>query len=172
MNLSFRECAIQDLNDLIEISRITFIDAFEKDNNPIDFKNYMNKAFGVENIKEELLNPNTQIYFSNLEKDRVGYFKLNEGDAQTERFEDKAVELERIYVLQCFQGKQIGKEMLYRAIEIAKAKKASFLWLGVWEKNKEAIKFYERYGFKKFMTHPYYIGNDKQTDWLMKLSFH
>ena len=47
MNLTFRECTIQDLNELIEISRNTFIDAFEKDNNPIDFKSYMNKAFGV-----------------------------------------------------------------------------------------------------------------------------
>jgi len=172
MNLSFRECTIQHLNELIEISRITFEDAFEKDNNPIDFSNYMNKAFEMEIIREELLNPNTQFYFSYLDKDLVGYFKLNEGDAQTERFEDKTVELERIYVLQHFQGKQIGRGMLYKAIEIAKAKKASFIWLGVWEKNKEAIKFYERYGFKKFMTHPYYIGNDKQTDWLMKLSFH
>ena len=71
-----------------------------------------------------------------------------------------------------FQGKQIGKAMLYKAIAIARSKKASFLWLGVWKKNKEAIKFYERYGFKKFMTHPYLIGKDKQTDWLMKLVLH
>ena len=172
MNLFFRKCNIQDLNELIEISRITFIDAFEKDNNPIDFENYMNKAFDMEIIRKELLNPNSQFYFLYLEKSLVGYFKLNEGDAQTECFEDKTVELERIYVLERFQGKQIGKGMLNKAIEITKSKKASFLWLGVWEKNKKAITFYKRYGFKKFMTHPYYIGNDKQTDWLMKLSFH
>ncbi len=172
MNLAFKVCDIQDLDELVEISRVTFENAFEKDNNPIEFKNYINKAFSVEIIREELLNPNTQFYFSYHDNDLVGYFKLNEGDAQTEHFEVKTVELERIYVLQHFQGRQIGKGMLYKAIEITKAKKATFLWLGVWEKNKEAIKFYERYGFKKFMTHPYYISNDKQTDWLMKLSFH
>lgn len=169
MNVSFRECNMEDLNALIEISRVTFVDAFEKANNPEDFKNYLAKAFSIEKIKSELLDRNTHFYFTYLNDSLVGYFKLNEAQAQTESFEDNTLELERIYVLRNFQGKQIGKAMLYKTIAIARLKKASFLWLGVWEKNKEAIKFYERYGFKKFKTHPYLIGKDKQTDWLMKL---
>ena len=172
MNASFRACTIEDLDDLVEISRVTFVDAFEKVNNPEDFRNYLSKAFSIEKIKSELLDSNTQFYFAYLNDSLVGYFKLNEREAQTESFEDNTLELERIYVLQHFQGKQIGKAMLYKAIAIARSKKASFLWLGVWEKNKEAIKFYERYGFKKFMTHPYLIGKDRQTDWLMKLVIH
>ena len=172
MNVSFRACNIEDLDDLVEISRVTFVDAFEKVNNPEDFRNYLSKAFSIEKIKSALLDTNTQFYFAYLNDSLVGYFKLNEREAQTESFEDNTLELERIYVLQDFQGKQIGKAMLYKTIAIAKTKKASFLWLGVWEKNKEAIKFYERYGFKKFMTHPYLIGKDKQTDWLMKLVLH
>lgn len=172
MNVSFRACNIEDLDELVEISRVTFVDAFEKLNNPDDFNNYLAKAFSIERIKSELLDTNIQFYFTYLNDSLVGYFKLNEGEAQTESFKEDTLELERIYVLQHFQGKQIGKAMLYKAIAIANAKKASFLWLGVWEKNKEAIKFYERYGFKKFMTHPYLIGKDKQTDWLMKLILH
>lgn len=172
MNVSFRACNIEDLDELVEISRVTFVDAFEKLNNPDDFNNYLAKAFSIERIKSELLDTNIQFYFTYLNNSLVGYFKLNEGEAQTESFKEDTLELERIYVLQHFQGKQIGKAMLYKAIAIANAKKASFLWLGVWEKNKEAIKFYERYGFKKFMTHPYLIGKDKQTDWLMKLILH
>jgi ribosomal protein S18 acetylase RimI-like enzyme len=172
MNVSFRACNIEDLDELVDISRVTFVDAFEKLNNPDDFNNYLAKAFSIERIKSELLDTNIQFYFTYLNDSLVGYFKLNEGKAQTESFKEDTLELERIYVLQHFQGKQIGKAMLYKAIAIAKAKKASFLWLGVWEKNIEAIKFYERYGFKKFMTHPYFIGKDKQTDWLMKLILH
>ena len=172
MKLSFRVCNIEDLDELVQISRVTFVDAFEKENNPEDFSNYLVKAFSIEKIKSELLDTNIQFYFTYLNDSLVGYFKLNEGEAQTESFKEDTLELERIYVLQHFQGKQIGKAMLYKAIAIAKAKKASFLWLGVWEKNKEAIKFYERYGFKKFMTHPYLIGKDIQTDWLMKLILH
>ena len=61
--------------------------------------------------------------------------------------------------------------MLFKIIDIVKAKQVSFLWLGVWQKNNAAIRFYERLGFTKFSTHPYFIGKDKQIDWLMKLNF-
>ncbi|MDO9037213.1 MAG: GNAT family N-acetyltransferase [Lutibacter sp.] len=170
MNLSFKKCTLKNLDELINISRITFINAFEKDNNQEDFNNYMNSALSKETIEVELLNPNSIFYFTYFNNALVGYFKLNENDAQTEQYNQNTIELERIYVLNQFQGQQIGKHMLSKTIEIAKAKKHSFLWLGVWEKNTAAIRFYERYGFVKFATHYYYIGNDKQTDWLMKLN--
>lgn len=170
MNLSFKKCDVRNLDELIEISRITFINAFEKDNNPEDFNDYMNSALSKETIKTELLNPNSKFYFTYFNNALVGYFKLNENEVQTERFNQNTLELERIYILDQFQGQQIGKHMLFKTIEIAKEKQVSFLWLGVWEKNIDAIRFYERYGFKKFDTHFYNIGNDKQTDWLMKLN--
>ena len=99
----------------------------------------------------------------------VGYFKLNTKEAQTESLGSTSVEIERIYVLEEYQGKQIGKHMLFKIIEMAKEKQMRFIWLGVWQMNTSAIRFYERHSFVKFDTHPYYIGNDKQTDWLMRL---
>lgn len=172
MNISFNKCTIEDLFDLIEISKSTFISSFEKENNPDDFKTYITSAFSKKKISSELMNPHTTFNFVYLENDLVGYFKLNEKSAQNEQFEDASIELERFYVKEAFQGKQIGQEMLFKAIEIAKTKEVTFLWLGVWEHNNAAIRFYERYNFKKFSSHPYYLGSDKQTDWLLKLELH
>jgi len=169
MNISFKKCSDNDLDRLLKISRTTFIDAFEKDNNPSDFNEYINTAFSKENIKAELINPSSIFYFTYQNDTLVGYFKINQKRAQTEPFDQNAIELERIYVLNEFQGQQMGKQMLFKTIELGKSMNASFLWLGVWEKNVAAIRFYQRYGFIKFDTHHYYIGNDKQTDWLMKL---
>lgn len=170
MDLSFKICTPEDLDSLTELSRTTFIAAFEKDNDPAEFNDYMNSAFSKDNIKTQLLNSNSEFHFAYYDNSLVGYFKLNEEDAQNEQHEESSVELERIYVLEEFQGKQIGKYMLLKTIDIAKAKQVSFLWLGVWNKNTAAVRFYERYGFIKFGSHPYYIGKDKQTDWLMKLN--
>jgi len=170
MNLSFKKCNSNDLDRLLEVSRTTFIDAFEKDNNPDDFKEYINSAFSRETIKAEISNPNSLFYFTYHYDTLVGYFKINQKGAQTEQINTNTLELERIYVVKAFQGRQIGKHMLFKTIELAKSKNTSFLWLGVWEKNSAAIRFYERYGFIKFDTHHYFIGNDKQTDWLMKLN--
>lgn len=169
MNLSYKFCDLKDLAILVEISTKTFVSAFEKLNNPEDFKAYMDIAFSKEQLKKELLNQNASFYFVYNDKELVGYFKLNKKEAQTESFGNTSIEIERIYVLDQFQGQQIGKKMLLHIFEIAKKEKVSFVWLGVWEKNTAAIRFYERYGFEKFDKHPFYIGKDKQTDWLMRL---
>ncbi|MGM5469344.1 GNAT family N-acetyltransferase [Flavobacteriaceae bacterium LMO-SS05] len=169
MNLSYKICNEKDLQTLVEISKSTFISAFEKQNNPEDFKTHIHKAFSKTQLQEELLDPNVRFYFVYRNNTLVGYFKLNEKEAQTEPFGETSMEIERIYVLDGFQGQHIGQHMLNHSIEIAKQKQLTFIWLGVWELNTAAIRFYERYGFVKFDMHPYYIGNDKQTDWLMRL---
>ena len=170
MNLSFKKCSIEDLDVLMKISKETFVEAFQSQNNPEDFKRYIEEAFSKKSVKQQLLNSDSHFYFTYLNNALVGYFKLNENKAQNEPFKN-AIELERIYVIKDFQGQKIGKDMLEKAISISKSKKGDFLWLGVWEHNTSAIRFYERYDFKKFDEHSFYLGKDQQTDWLMKLNF-
>ena len=57
---------------------------------------------------------------------------------------------------------------MQRSIEIARQKNAQIIWLGVWENNQKAISFYMKWGFEKFSEHIFMLGNDAQTDWLMK----
>ncbi|MEX0316236.1 MAG: GNAT family N-acetyltransferase [Allomuricauda sp.] len=168
MKLNLRCCTLQDLGQLVKISLETFIAAFEKDNDQDDFTAYINSAFSSEKLASEIKNPNTWFYFVLDEKEIVGYFKLNRGDAQSDIKDDQSLELERIYVIQSYQGKGIGHWILDQTKQIAKKQQIHHIWLGVWEKNQAAIRFYQRHGFKKFGTHPYYIGKDKQTDWLMQ----
>lgn len=169
--LKYTLCGLSHLNELTEISKRTFVEAFEKENNPLDFKNYIAQAFAMETLKKELCNKDTFFYFVSKDEKLIAYFKLNIGNAQTDLKLKESMELERIYVLLEFQGNGIGERMLQKVKEMAKEELKSFLWLGVWEKNVSAIKFYERHGFNKFGTHPYFIGKDKQTDWLMRFDF-
>jgi len=112
MPISFRKCTTADLHELTYISKKTFVDAFEKDNDPEDFKSYIDVAFDQKNIEQQLKNPHSAFYFVYLDDYLVGYFKLNVNQAQTEIKKEETIELERIYVLQEFQGKQIGNYML------------------------------------------------------------
>ena len=168
MHLLYKKCLLEDLDILAQISQATFVDAFKVHNNPEDFKNYMDFAFEKDKLKEELKNLNTAFYFAYLDKDLVGYFKLNWMDAQSDLKLDDSLELERIYVLQRFQGQGVGKMMLGEVKRLGVKTNKDFLWLGVWEHNKGAIKFYKKNGFSKFGKHPYFIGKDKQMDWLMR----
>lgn len=168
MQLRLQKCKPTDLDLLVKISRKTFEDAFEKANEPIDFKNYTDQAFSRDTLLRELNNTDTSFYFVFKDIHLSGYFRLNENQAQTDLKSKETIELERLYVLENFQGQQIGKWMLDEVKQIAFEKQKEFLWLGVWEENGKAIKFYEKHGFSKFAKHPYYIGKDKQTDWLMR----
>ena len=162
------ECDLGSLDQLILISRKTFVEAFEKDNDPEDFRAYVDMAFDRKKLQNELSDKNSFFYFMYSGAILTGYLKLNIDRAQTDLKLPEAIELERIYVLQEFQGQKIGQSMLQEALHIARKKKKEFLWLGVWEKNTRAITFYKNNGFYKFGEHPYYIGKDKQMDWLMR----
>ncbi|MDH3795232.1 MAG: GNAT family N-acetyltransferase [Flavobacteriaceae bacterium] len=164
-----KTCASEDLPILLKLSRQTFIDAFAAANDPDDFKVYLNEAFSEARLKAELSNPYSFFYITYVDEEVVGYIKLNYQDAQTDIKSMDGAELERIYVLQKYQNQNLGQWMLEQAIDLVKAKGKQYLWLGVWEENPKAIRFYERHGFEKFGRHPYYIGSDKQIDWLMKL---
>jgi len=171
VSLVFKRCELKDLDLLIKISKDTFIAAFESANDPKDFYTYINDAFSETSITRQLLNSNCLFYFIYHENILIAYVKLNENEAQNEQFESPSIELERIYVLPEFIGQGYGNKILNKIKSICLAKKVDFLWLGVWENNTDAIRFYERHGFKKFGEHPYYLGKDKQTDWLMKFEF-
>ena len=157
-----------DLTTLINISKQTFYDAFLHLNDPADIEAYASSAFKSDKLLAELTNPFSAFYFAMLDGLAVGYIKLNYSSAQTEFQHENAIEVERIYVLADQQGKKIGNQLLDFAIDIANKANLQYIWLGVWDKNVNAIRFYERNGFKIFDSHPFTLGTDLQTDLLMK----
>jgi ribosomal protein S18 acetylase RimI-like enzyme len=168
VELEFRQCKENDITALVLLSKSTFTKAFEKDNDPDDFENYIKIAFSRDTLLKQLRNQNSFFYFVYFNELLLGYLKLNQYQAQTELKTDDSMELERIYILEEFQGQGYGTLVLQKLKDIGLQRNRRFIWLGVWEKNVNAIRFYQRHGFVNFGTHPYYIGTDKQTDWLMK----
>jgi diamine N-acetyltransferase len=168
-SVTIKRVGASDVDDLLTLSKKTFYDAFEHLNNPEDFEAYASKAFTREQLLSEIENPDSEFYFAVLDDEAVGYIKLNYRTAQAEFRDPAAVEVSRIYVLASQQGKQIGQQLLDFAIKKAVEDKLQYVWLGVWEHNYNAARFYERCGFVKFSSHTFVLGNDHQTDILMKL---
>ena len=131
---------------------------------------YLDKAFSEEQLHKELSNPESEFYFAKDGQEVLGYLKINVGSAQTECKEENSLEVERIYVSKDFQGKKIGQLLFQKGMELARQKHMDFVWLGVWEKNTKAIRFYEKNGFKAFDSHSFMLGSDEQTDILMRFT--
>ena len=161
--------SINDIQKLQVISRATFSQTFTEHNSPEDMELYLNNNFATEKLLDELNNADAEFYFAQNGEKVVGYLKVNTGEAQTEQKDADAFEIERIYVDQAYLGKKVGQLLFNKAIEIANAKKANYVWLGVWEENHRALAFYTKNGFVPFDKHIFKLGNDEQTDILMKL---
>ena len=159
---------IPEVEKLQEISRKTFIETFEDVNSEENMQLYLEEKLSIEQLTTELENPNSEFYFAQEGNNILGYLKLNFNEAQTEKVEE-GYEIERIYVLKVFHGMKIGQMLFEKAISIGKERKMKSVWLGVWEENHRALRFYEKNGFEVFGKHTFVLGSDTQTDLMMKL---
>ena len=167
--MNIRKINIQDLEKLKGIGKLTFAETFSSENSEENMKEYLENGFSTEKLTAEQTDQNAEFYFAELDGKTIGYLKVNVGQSQTEIKDKNALEIERIYVLKEFHGKKVGQILYDKAIELAKEKNVEYVWLGVWEQNPRAIRFYEKNGFKAFDKHVFKLGTDKQTDIMMKL---
>ena len=168
-NFTIRAINLSDLQTLQSISKQTFTETFASSNTKENMDKYLNESLSLEKLTHELNNPNSFFYFIEDNHTPIGYLKLNMGASQTELNDNAALEIERIYVKQAYQGKKVGQQLYEKAIQVAKEKGVNYIWLGVWEENHKAIQFYTKNGFTAFDKHIFTLGDEEQTDIMMKL---
>ncbi len=164
-----REVTLADVETLQQISQRTFYETFAGKNTAEDMAKYLEENLSLHRLTAELEDANSLFYFAVSSDKIAGYLKLNIGQSQTELKDVNALEIERIYVLKEFQGKRVGQLLYETALQTARQRQTEYIWLGVWEENHKAISFYEKNGFVEFSRHIFKLGNDEQTDIMMKL---
>ena len=167
--IEITKIGLNEIEQLQAIGKQTFFETFADKNTEENMQKYLEEGFTIEKLTAELTNPDSEFYFAQSNNNVIGYLKINFGSAQTELKDTKSLEIERIYVLQAFHGQKVGQILYNTAFDIAKEKNSDYLWLGVWEKNLRAISFYKKNGFVEFDKHIFVLGDDAQTDLMMKL---
>jgi len=159
---------LDDLLVLKDLSTSTFIESYFAYNTPENMRKYMGQYFSLANLQKELADPNNHFAIAYINDAPVGYIKMSINSKPTELGSAKAIEIERIYVAQKHQGKNIGASLMTYCINYAIANQYDTLWLGVWEHNSKAKNFYNKWGFEVFGDHIFLLGHDVQTDLLLK----
>ncbi|WP_159474594.1 GNAT family N-acetyltransferase [Chryseobacterium sp. 18068] len=183
--IEIKKVTLGDIEDLQKIGKQTFFETFAESNTPEnmnkyledsfsvkklseEFSNEYSDSFSVKKLSEEFSNEYSEFYFALSNGEVIGYMKLNTGGSQTEAQQKESSEIERIYVLQDYHGKKVGQLLYEKAIQIAMKRRSEYVWLGVWEKNTRAISFYKKNDFVEFDKHIFVLGDDAQTDIMMK----
>lgn len=163
-----KKCNLEDINTLQTVAQQTFYETFAAVNTEQDIQDYLTNVLSQTALKQQLNNPHSSFYLLQINNQIAGYLKLNIETAQTEDNDPTAMEIERIYLLQTFQGQNLGKILLNKAIELAKEQQKSYIWLGVWENNSKALAFYKKNDFYKTGEHSFLLGDDNQTDYILR----
>jgi ribosomal protein S18 acetylase RimI-like enzyme len=166
-----RKATSSDLGNLLQMARTAFLQAFTAGNKPENVAAYLAEAFTLEQFEKELNHPASTFFAAELEDEIIAYTKVNLVPAQTDVHDPDSLEIARLYVLEDHLGSGLGKKLLDTAIDFAKQHQKKYLWLGVWEHNARAIRFYEKNGLRVFGSHPFPFGDEVQTDYLMRIDF-
>ncbi|MFJ8248148.1 GNAT family N-acetyltransferase [Peribacillus asahii] len=167
MAINIKKCTIEDVCILQEVGYETFNETFKQQNSPANMKAYLESAFNLKQLEKELSNTSSEFFFVYFNDEVAGYLKFNINDAQSEEMSDESLEIERIYIKNKFQKHGLGKYLLNKSMEIAMEHNKKKIWLGVWEKNENAIAFYKKMGFVRTGSHSFYMGDEEQLDFIM-----
>jgi ribosomal protein S18 acetylase RimI-like enzyme len=168
MELTIRPCDERDLEALHEIGRETYDRTFRPMNAPETIDAYLSEAFTSEKLLSELRTEGCSFYFLYADGELAGYLKLNNAPAQSDLNDPASLEIERIYVREGRKGVGLGTAMMRFVLQKAAEAGKKYTWLGVWEKNTAALAFYRKWGFTEAGTHSFRMGDELQTDFILK----
>jgi len=161
-------CGRHDAPLIAEIARATFVETYAEQTPSEDMQEHLAHAYSAEQIDAELADPESTFFVARVGDAAAGYLKINRGKAQTELREPTGVEIESLYVSKRFQGYGVGRLLLDKAFDEARRAGADYVWLGVWERNAPARRFWNRMGFVEFASHGFRFGNAEHTDLMMR----
>lgn len=146
----------------------SYTDTFADSNTPENLKAFFESTYNLPQLEREFHESGSKLYLALDETEVVGFVRLRQSNEVVSYLGENTIELQRLYVLTSAQGKSVGKLLMEQSLDYARTNKFEWIWLGVWEKNYKAQKFYERWGFERFSEHTFWMGDDPQVDWLLR----
>ena len=155
--IEIRRARVSDAGLVSVLGAVTFYEAYFEQDDPHSLAEYIRESFAPDEIRAQIEDENAEFYIIFLDQNAVGYAKLRTGSKADGIESENSVELQRIYVVERVFGKGVGERLLRHCLETARARGFETLWLGVWEENRRAQRFYEKHGFRRVgtLTFPY-----------------
>lgn len=166
--IEVREAKFSDISAMREVAIQSYVDTFTDFNTPENMSAFLAAAYSQHTLEQEFYEQGSVLYLACEGKRIAGFLRLRKSPEAEDKLGTNTIELQRLYIHKDFQNQKVGKMLMQRSIEYAVEKKFEWIWLGVWERNFNAQRFYIRWGFEKFGEHIFQMGDDPQIDWLLK----
>ena len=141
------------------IGRQSFRDAFgHLFNSRDELQEYLDYTYDVGKMARSIEKENNMFFLAFVENVPVGFAKVKKYSLNEQIDSIAQMELQKIYVLSYYHGSGAGAALMQAVLDIASKVCPDYLWLGTHISNEKAIRFYEKYGFRKVGRHYFMIG--------------
>jgi len=166
--MQIRDALRSDLTAVRRVAVESYVDKFAEFNTPENMEAFLTTTYSESAFENEFDEPGSKLLVACEDDLIVGFVRLRTSREVEEKLGASTLELQRLYIATGWQGRSIGHTLMEEALRYAQKIQVDWMWLGVWEKNFGAQRFYARYGFERFGEHTFWMGDDPQVDWLLK----
>jgi diamine N-acetyltransferase len=166
--IRIRKAKSEEVPAVRELAIEVYSDTFADQNTPANLKAFYDETYTIEKFKTEFQEAGSALYLALDDLKIVGFLRLRKNREVEKELGPNTIELHRMYIHRQYHGTSASRLLMKKAIGYAVEKKFEWIWLGVWEKNFRAQKFYSKWNFDRFGEHVFQMGDDPQTDWLLK----
>src|ERR1700730_10566786 len=160
MTIEILTATPDDAPAISHIGRNAFRDAFANlFNSKKELDDYLEYTYSVDKLAESIQKQNNVFLLSIADGKPAGFVKLKKHSLNEQLDTVFQAELQKIYVLKQFHGTGVGSSLMKAALRLVEAIEPDCLWLDTHVSNLRAIRFYEKYGFKKAGLHYFTIGS-------------
>ncbi len=163
-DLTIRLAAEPDAPVLTALGRRTFADAFGALNTAEDLAAFLDSAYTVALQRAELTDPALTCLLAERAGIPVAFALLRAGSTSPYMDDPSAIELQRFYVDQSSHGTGVAQALMASCVDTARQAGATTLFLGVWEQNSRALRFYAAQQFTEIGRKIFQVGSDPQQD--------
>jgi ribosomal protein S18 acetylase RimI-like enzyme len=170
--ISITPISKEDAETLRDLAITTFRASHGHSASDVDIDAYINAKFTVENIAAELSDASNVFHFIYCNGELAGYSKIIYNTPYENLTPPNSTKLERLYVLEKFYDRKLGKQLMDFNLNLAKQNGQSGVWLYVWTENHRAVRFYNNYGFQQIAETSFQISaRHANPNWILSLAF-
>jgi ribosomal protein S18 acetylase RimI-like enzyme len=162
-----RPATVSDAGLLAKLGAETFFETFISLHDEQDLRTYIARAYEESYVRSCLEDAAVKYFIAYADATPVGYIKLILGSGKDDSAQFGEIELEKIYVLAAYHDRKIGRDLMLQAMGTTTELGCKTLFLGVWQENKRALKFYEKAGFRQVGTRTFTLGNTVCDDFIL-----
>ncbi|MBO3083465.1 GNAT family N-acetyltransferase [Cellulomonas fengjieae] len=161
-----------DLDALARLAALTFPLACPPGSTPADQQEFIDTVLSVDRFAEYLADPLRDVLVAG-DGEPVGYTMLVAGEPADEDVRAAlrlrpTIELSKCYVHPAHHGAGVAHALMDASLDVARARGARGMWLGVNQQNTRAQAFYLRSGFAVVGTKHFTVGTRVEDDYVLE----